>query len=1012
MRGLTRSEGAREAPAIFPLNNSSGSRNHLTTCMSRDRAKPAPELTPLLKQYQQIKGEHPDHVLFFRCGDFYEMFFDDARTCAEVLGITLTSRGTDTEGNPVPLAGVPYHSVDGYLARMIRAGFRVAMCEQVENPKTAKGVVRREVVRVVTPGTVLEESLLTDKANNYLAALIAGEMADDQPAELGLAALDFSTGEFIVCEFRGPGATARCITELMRLAPSEIVVPEDQRKTFEQSELVQALSLDYAPAAAQDLRAQNMPLAGVDPAAVTPYAARQALLEHFGTRDLRGFGVEESPLAICAAGVILQYLRETQRSQLIHVNELRLHHPGEYMVLDGTTQRSLELVTNLTDATRRHTLFEVLDRTATAMGGRTLRNWILQPLRDADRINQRLDAVHTLVQNAHAREQLGELLKGIADMERIISRCACGSANGRDLLSLKNSLERIEPIRQLIVSAVAAVVVQRAAPVVVGVAPAVVLVGEPHNKQHAGNTDKNFHADTSDKENRNDGADPAMAPDEKQRPFAKNLLAVLGDQLQPHAALTGRLAAAICDQPPLSIREGGLINAGYNAELDELRSLAGDSKTWIAALRQREAERTGIPNLRVGFNRVFGYYLEVSNSHTAKVPPEWIRKQTLTNGERYVTPELKEKEEVILNADERANELEYRLFEELREQVCASARSIQATAQAIARLDAVYSLALTACARRYVRPAVGEPAEDEPQSRIVIRDGRHPVLETLRTETPFVPNDTTLDNESEQILVITGPNMAGKSTYIRQVALITLMAHIGSFVPAAEARICPVDRIFTRVGAMDQIAKGQSTFLVEMSETANILNNATDASLVILDEIGRGTSTYDGLSIAWSVVEYLHNTPGRRPKTLFATHYHELAELEGPLERVRNYNVAVHEEEERVAFLYRILRGHTDHSYGIYAAQVAGLPRAAVQRARRILADLEKGNAIHVQTGGDAPAGKAAAPLRVEEKTVQLTFFDLQDHPVLEKLRTLEINTLTPLQALSMLAELKQDAKN
>ena len=954
--------------------------------MSKERTKPAPELTPLLKQYQQIKGEHPDHVLFFRCGDFYEMFFDDARLCAEVLGITLTSRGTDTQGQPVPLSGVPYHSVDGYLARMIRAGYRVAMCEQTENPKTAKGVVRREVVRVVTPGTVLEESLLTDKANNYLVAIIAGDTAADAPRSLGLAALDYSTGEFLVCEFHGTTGCADCITELIRLAPSEIVVSDDQRSHFQQSDILEALSLDFTPAGAGDLRAQNMPLATVDPAASTLYAARQALLDQFGTRDLRGFGIEESPLAIRAAGIILQYLHETQRHQLVHLNELRLHHPGEYMVLDGTTQRSLELVTNLTDATRRHTLFEVLDRTATAMGGRALRQWILQPLRDPIRINQRLDAVEVLTSNPSARQELGDQLKGIADMERIVSRCACGTANARDLLSLKNSLQRIAPIRKLIAAAA--------------------MARHHHGSNHNDQDNQDFHHSAPL------DPDPVTADQPTQEDTAGNQLSILARRLDDQPDLAARLHAAIADQPPLSIREGGLINTGYHPELDELRSLTGDSKTWIAALRQREADRTGIPNLKIGFNRVFGYYLEVSNSHTAKVPPEWIRKQTLTNGERYVTPDLKEKEEVILNADERANELEYRLFEELRAAVCSAAREIQVTAQSVAQLDALYSLAVTAAARRYVRPQLGEPPPGESATRILIRDGRHPVLETLRTDTPFVPNDTTLDNEAEQILIITGPNMAGKSTYIRQVALITLMAHIGSFVPAAEARICPVDRIFTRVGAMDQIAKGQSTFLVEMSETANILNNATDASLVILDEIGRGTSTYDGLSIAWSVVEYLHNTPGRRPKALFATHYHELAQLEGPLQRVRNYNVAVHEEEERVAFLYRILRGHTDHSYGIYAAQVAGLPRTAVQRARRILSDLEKGNAIHVQATSELGGGKVKdVPLRLEEKTVQLTFFDLEDHPVLQKLRQTEINTLTPLQALSLVAELKQDAK-
>ncbi len=995
------------------------------------KAKPAKsgvgELTPLLRQYQQIKAEHPDHVLFFRCGDFYEMFFEDARTCSEVMGITLTSRGTDIDGSPVPLAGVPYHSVDGYLARMIRAGYRVAMCEQTENPKTAKGVVRREVVRVVTPGTVLEESLLSDKANNYLVALIAADTTEDKRATaLGLAALDFSTGEFLVCEFSAADCAAECITELVRLSPSEVVVTSDQRNWFEGGDVIAALSLDNSPGGANDLRGQTLPLATVDPSGATHYAARQALIQHFGTRDLHGFGLEESVLATRAAGVILQYLAETQRGQLIHVNEVRMHHPGDYMVLDGTTQRSLELVTNLTDASRRHTLFEVLDRTATPMGGRMLRTWILQPLRDSVRINQRLDAVDSLVINHEAREKIGALLKGIADMERIVSRCSCGSANGRDLLSLKNSLQRIGPMRDLIVAAatVPIVGVKGAGFVEMvdgSVSAFVVANGQPPETADSGDdddSDQNIHDSPHIRNDYIKRVETRDISPQKQAVNEKNLLTVLSAKMNPLEALSARLNAAIADQPPLSIRDGGMLNAGYNAELDELRSLTGDSKSWIAALRQREAERTGINNLKVGFNRVFGYYLEVSHSHVAKVPPEWIRKQTLTSGERYVTPELKEKEEVILNADERANELEFKLFEELRAAVCAEARQIQATAQAVAQLDALYSFAVTACARRYVRPTVEDqgrdssPSRPQPPSEIIIRDGRHPVLETLRSETPFVPNDTRLDNVAEQILIITGPNMAGKSTYIRQVALITLMAHIGSFVPATEARMAPVDRIFTRVGAMDQIAKGQSTFLVEMSETANILNNATDNSLVILDEIGRGTSTYDGLSIAWSVVEYLHNTPGRRPKTLFATHYHELAGLEGPLERVRNYNVAVHEEEERVAFLYRILRGHTDHSYGIYAAQVAGLPRTAVQRARRILADLEKGNAIHVQTGAaGSGGGKPESSLRVEERTVQLTFFDLQDHPVLEKIRALEINALTPFQALSVLAELKQDAK-
>lgn len=950
-----------------------------------------PELTPLLKQFVQIKEEHPDHVLFFRCGDFYEMFFDDAITCNEVLGITLTSRGTDTEGKPVPLAGIPYHSVEPYLAKMIRAGYRVAICEQTENPKNVKGIVRREVVRVVTPGTVLEDNLLTDKSNNYLAAVVAKSVSrETELVELGLAVTDFSTGEFLICEFKGGHAYQQCATELTRLMPSEVIIPSDQKQFFEEIDLFRTLSLDFNPGS--DMRRDNnVPIATVDPASVTPFAARQMLLEQFGVRDLNGFGAENCVLGVQAAAAVLQFLKETQRVQITHVNQLRVHYPESYMTLDATTQRSLELVMNLTDATRRHTLFEVLDKTSTAMGGRMLRQWILQPLRDTARINARLDVVESLKDNKEIREAVIDQFKGIADLERIISRAACKTANGRDILALRNSLSRIEPVKQCLQKL------------------AVVAAHKKNYHNNDGENNNKFHENGSPIENGNaQGVNQAEV-----ETSASEIIEQLQGRLNPSENLLAQLDAALVDNPPVSIREGGLIKPGYHSELDELRLLTTDSKSWIAALRQREADRSGITNLKVGYNRVFGYYLEVSQGQKDKVPAEWIRKQTLANAERYVTPELKEKEEVILHADERANELEFNLFEDMREHVCREAKTIQENARILAEVDCLVSLAQVAQTRRYVRPRMVEGGGSNADRKIYIRDGRHPVLESLKNDFPFVPNDTLLTNDSDQILLITGPNMAGKSTYIRQVALIVLMAHMGGFVPATEAEIATVDRIFTRVGAMDQLAKGQSTFLVEMSETANILNNATDHSLVILDEIGRGTSTYDGLSIAWSVVEYLHNTPGRKPKTLFATHYHELAELEGPLPRVKNYNVAVHEEEDQVAFLYRILRGHTDHSYGIYAAQVAGLPRQAVDRAKRILSDLEKGNAVHVNVGGVAGGHTPAndVPVKIEEKTVQLTFFDAQDHPALEKLRKCDINSLTPLQALSLLAELKQDTK-
>ncbi|MBX7244993.1 MAG: DNA mismatch repair protein MutS [Candidatus Sumerlaeaceae bacterium] len=894
----------------------------------------SPEPTPLIQQYHRIKGQHPDHVLFFRCGDFYEMFFDDAKTASQTLGITLTSRGTAADGSPVPLAGIPYHSVEPYLARMIRAGHRVAICEQMENPKNVKGVVRREVVRVVTPGTVLEDALLDNKANNYLVGLV------EQAGGFGLAALEFSTGQFAITEFHGHDAVAACVNEMARLGPVEIVVARDQRERLAELFGGQAKSGDLATAASGETASGlTSRFAIVEPAALSRHAARDALIRQLGVRDLKGFGAEDHPLAVMAAGAILEFLRDTQRTNLIHLNELRVYHPGDFMVLDATTQRSLELTSNLTDSTRRHTLIEVLDQSTTAMGGRLLREWIMQPLRDRQRIAARLDAVDAFVKTATFRSRAIETLRPVGDLERILSRAACKTANARDLLALRTSLAQVPKLRA--------------------------LLGE--------------HAQSGAQE---------------------SLLERVHSQLDPLEMLTSHLQRAVADSPPLTVREGGMIRAGYDAKLDELRSLSADSKSWIATMRQQEIERTGIPNLKIGFNKVFGYFIEISRGQAEKAPPEYIRKQTLVNAERFITQELKEKEEVILHAEERSQELEFEIFERLREEVCAQARPIQQTARAIAEMDALLALAVAAVSGNYCRP---ELSDDD---TLTIHDGRHPVLEGLDLDQPFVPNDTYLDNRENQILLITGPNMAGKSTYIRQVALITLMAHVGSFVPARSARICPVDRIFTRVGAMDQLARGMSTFLVEMSETANILNNASDKSLVILDEIGRGTSTYDGLSIAWSVIEYLHNTAGRRPKTLFATHYHELVDLEDAMPRVKNYNVAVLEEEDRVAFLYKIVRGSTDRSYGIYAAQVAGLPRIAIDRAKEILHNLEEGNAVQV-TGG----GLRDKAIRVQERTVQLTLFDAEESPVLEELRSIDVNRLTPVDALALLARLVQAAK-
>ena len=919
---------------------------HVTVKSMAKSSSKSLEPTPLVRQYRAIKMQHPDHVVFFRCGDFYEMFFEDAKTAHNVLGITLTQRGTDTDGSPVPLAGVPYHSVESYLSRMVRAGYRVAICEQMENPKHAKGVVKREVVRVVTPGTVLEESLLDNKTNNYIVGLVA----DSTRQIFGLATLDFSTGYFAIAEFHGSNAKQDCANEISRVAPAEIVLSSDQREMLEEM-----FGLDGRKTT-RELIEENEPIPGqrceksvgkivtVDAGTISPWISKKSLIDLFQVRDLNGFGADECTVGLQAAAAILAFIKETQRNNLTHINELRVYHPGEYMVLDATTQRSLELVTNLNDATKRHTLLEVLDKTLTPMGGRLLRQWILQPLRNPDHINDRIQAVGNFVDNWTVRQEAMEALRGINDMERIISRCACKTSNARDLVSLRESLGRVPKIQKI-----------------------------------------------------------ASA-------MTSSLLKRLTAELDSLDELRFRLEKAVNDQPPVSIREGGMIRQGYNPGLDDLRQMAGDSKSWIASMRQQEIEATGITNLKISYNRVFGYYIEVTNSYLEKVPPHYIRKQTLVGAERFITPELKEKEDIILHAEERIQELEFELFEELRLKVVEATRSVQKTARAVAIFDVLFCLGTVAVANNYCPPTI---LKDE--GRIEINAGRHPVIESLDMDQAFVSNDTELDRSENQILLITGPNMAGKSTYIRQVALITLMAHIGSYVPATWARITTVDRIFTRVGAMDQLARGQSTFLVEMSETANILNNASDKSLVILDEIGRGTSTYDGLSIAWSVVEYLHNTAGSRPLTLFATHYHELAELEGPLPRLKNYNVAVVEEQERVAFLYSIVRGSTDHSYGIYAAQVAGLPKTAISRAKQILRSLEDGRNVEVtlpenerQNEKNIVAG--GMPV-IKEKHVQLSLFDLIDDPILEKLRNTNPNELTPIQALQLVSELVEEAR-
>ncbi len=872
-------------------------------------------LTPMIRQYQQIKANHPDDILFFRIGDFYETFGEDARQTAALLGITLTRKHVG-KGQTLPLAGIPYHALDGYLRKMIAAGRRVAICDQVEDPAQAKGVVRREVTRVVTPGTVIEAGLLDDKAANYLAAVARNQ------GNWGLAYADLSTGELAATELAGDDSRPMLLAELARIGAAEILA------TAEDLELIDAPLRELG---GSPLRTR------IDKGMVRIEAARRATMDQLGVASLAGYGAEDSPAAICAAGALVTYLKETQRRQLGHISRLRVYSVRDTMMLDPVTQRSLELVKNLIDGGRAATLIEVLDHTKTPMGGRRLRRWLLEPLQDLETINGRQESIAALLASAPLRGQLGDGLRGVRDLERILGRVHCGTANGRDLVALAASLREMPAIKSALMA------------------------------------------------------------------LGGGRLRLIGDRIETLATLADRLEGTLVPEPPVSVREGGMIRDGCNKELDELRAISRDGKGWIARMRADEVERTGISSLKIGYNKVFGYYIEISRANLDKVPDDYIRRQTLSTGERYVTPALKEKEEQILGAQDKIQELEYRLFEELRAAVLAETAGIQRLAEQIAEADALASLTEAALRGGWVRPEV------DGSDLIEIEGGRHPVIEALMTDRPFVANDVALDGKDQQIWIITGPNMAGKSTFIRQVALLALLAHVGSFIPARRARIGLVDRIFTRVGATDYLARGLSTFLVEMTETANILNNATEKSLVILDEIGRGTSTYDGISIAWAVIEYLATTPRRKARTLFATHYHELTDLEGRLKGVKNYNVAVRESSSEITFLYQIVAGGADRSYGIYAAQLAGMPEATLERAREILFELECQHRSPDDEGPAQPAPRLGQQHDVD--LMQLDLFAPALPPEFEALASLDINKLTPMQALAKLAELIQAAK-
>lgn len=860
---------------------------------------PIGKLTPMLRQYLDAKAQSGDSILFFRMGDFFEMFFEDAIEASRILGLALTSRDGEEKNERVPMAGVPCRTVDTYVARLIKAGKTVTICDQVEDPREAKGIVKRAIVRTITPGTVMEPGLLEERSNNYLGALlVVGKTA-------GLALVDVTTGEFLTARTE-PDQNGEhvLVNELTRTDPAEVLVPaslddrvlERLRRRFEGVTFTQRPDDDFD--------------AGL---------ARNLLLDQFGLGTLKGVGLEDVPEALACAGAALKYIRETQRDAAPHLRLPRRYSPSQYVVLDGNTQRNLELVESLVDKSRRGTLLSVLDRTLTNMGARKLRHWILHPLLDAGEVRGRLDAVEELFANGEMRLMLKDILKGIADLERLVGRLTSRSGNGRDMKSLGESLKHLPALRTALARA------------------------------------------------------------------ESSLLMTLRDTMDPLEDVASWIEEAIVETPPATITEGNLIKDGCNADLDRLRSLVRGGRNWIATLQREESARTGIPNLRVGYNKVFGYYIEVSRSYTKQVPEDYERKQTLVNAERYVTPSLKAREEEIVTAQERMQKLEYELFGELRDRIAGEARRVRETADIVATVDALLSLGEVAAAKGYCKPDVDDGEE------ICIREGRHPVVEDLMPASGFVPNDTVLDPRKASLVIVTGPNMAGKSTYLRQTALIVLMAQMGSFVPATEAHIGMVDRIFTRVGASDNLVRGESTFMVEMIEAANILNCATSRSLLILDEIGRGTSTFDGISIAWSVAEHIHDHIGA--KTLFATHYHELTELANKLPRVKNMNVSVREWNGKVVFLYRLAEGGADHSYGIQVAKLAGLPTNVLARAREILQSLEAGNTASLGLpeqmylfGPQRPAG----PSLVEKE-----------------LESIEPDHLSPKQAHELLYHLK-----
>ncbi len=878
------------------------------------------QLTPMMQKYMETKEQYKDCILFYRLGDFYEMFFEDALKASKALEITLTGKDCGLEER-APMCGVPYHAVDTYLNKLVSQGFKVAICEQVEDPKLAKGLVKREVIRIVTPGTNLNAQALDETKNNYLMCVVY--MSD----RFGISVADITTGEYLVTEVDDE---RKMQDEITKFAPKELICNQSFFVSgFEIDDLKNRLGIAVYP---------------LDNWYFDDALCTRGLTEHFHVKTLDGLGLADYNCGVIAAGALLQYLTETQKSGLENLTSLTAYSIAKYMILDSSSRRNLELCETLREKNKKGSLLWVLDKTKTAMGARLLRRFIEQPLLEKNEIIRRLDAVGELKDNAITREELREYLNPVYDLERLISRISYQTANPRDLVAFRQSLEMLPHIKYLMT-----------------------------------------------------GLD---AP----------LLAELREQIDELSDLCDLISRAIVDEPPVVIREGGMIREGYNEEVDRLRSAKSDGKKWLADLEAKEKEKTGIKNLKIKYNKVFGYYLEVTNSYKDMVPDYYMRKQTLTNAERYITPELKELEDMILGAEDRLYTLEYDLFVDVRDRIAKEVLRIQETAKAIAGIDVFASLALVAERSNYVKPVINE------KGVIEIRNGRHPVVEKMMANDMFIANDTYLDNAKKRISIITGPNMAGKSTYMRQTALIVLMAQIGSFVPADSAKIGLVDRIFTRVGASDDLASGQSTFMVEMTEVANILRNATKNSLLILDEIGRGTSTFDGLSIAWAVVEHISNPRLLGAKTLFATHYHELTELEGKLSGVNNYCIAVKEKGDDIVFLRKIVKGGADKSYGIQVAKLAGVPDSVIDRAKELVEELTTADITEKvqEISAESQKVKKAKPKKYDQVDMdQMALFDtVTDSDVLQELQEIDVSNLTPIDALNTIYRLQNKLRN